>query len=439
MSNTTAVPPSVTQMPGSTAAARGMEHAPGNPAFRISSVDFYRGLIMVIMLLDHTRERVHLRGMLENPTDPATTTTLLFLTRWITHLCAPGFVFLAGTSAGLLGLRGYTTAQLSRHLVTRGLVLIAIELLVLRPLLFLNLDFASHLAFLETIWAIGLSMIALATLIQLGKRATLVVGLVIVFGHNLLDKITVPQWLPGQPLPTLTAKLWQIVHQGGFFPIDMQRDGAIPGPIVFAGYPVLAWIGVIAVGYCFASVFTWSAERRVRTLKVAGVLMIVAFVALRTINVYGNPQPWVEGKTALQTAFSFMNVQKYPPSLDFLLATLAPCLLILAFADQRPLASTAARWFMTFGRVPMFFFLIQWPFVHLMGFLTAITLGQPLTGFRANLVDYVFGNPPPATWGGPMWWVYVVWIGGALLLYFPCRWYARLRARRRDLTVLRYL
>ncbi|MBC8089467.1 MAG: DUF1624 domain-containing protein [Phycisphaerae bacterium] len=406
-------------------------------ATRLGSVDLYRGLIMVIMLLDHTRERVHFAGMSENPTDPATTTTMLFVTRWITHLCAPGFVFLAGTSAGLLGLRGYTSPQLSRYLLTRGLVLIALEFFVVRPLVFLNVDLRM-LAFLEAIWAIGLSMIALSALIFLGQRAVLVVGLIIVFGHNALDTFGVPQWLPGRALPSLFTKLYQVVHHAGFFPVDMQQTGQLPGPIVFVGYPVLPWIGVIALGYCFAHVYTWNAERRIRVLTVVGVSMIALFVALRVLNVYGNPQKWVEGATAVQTAFSFMNLQKYPPSLDFLLATLAPCMLVLALVDRKPLTSTIAQWFMTFGRVPLFFFLIQWPYVHVAGFLTALTLGQPLTGFTANLVDYAFG-PTPAPWGGPLWLVYIAWMSGALLLYFPCRWYASLRARRRDIALLRYI
>lgn len=302
----------------------------------------------------------------------------------------------------------------------------------------MDVEYLRMAAFLETIWAIGWSMIALSLLIRLPERALLVVGMLIVFGHNALDSFSVPQWLPGKPIPSFAQNVWMMLHQSGFFPIDLGREGPLPGPIVFASYPILAWIGVMTLGYCFARVFTWSSEERVAHLRKVSFGMLTLFFALRFVNVYGDPVRWKSGATFAQTVYSFFNVQKYPPSLDFILATLGPCLLVLALIDRWPLNSTVAKWFMTFGRAPMFFFLVQWPYVHLAGIVVALSLGQPLTAFTANLVDFVFG-PQPASTGGPLWMVYVAWILGALVLYFPVRWYAALKARRRDIALLRFI
>ena len=404
---------------------------------RIDSIDLYRGLIMVIMLLDHTRERVHFAGMIEQATNPATSNWALYLTRWATHLCAPAFVLLAGTSAGLMKQRGLSTSAISRYLLTRGLALILLEIFVVRPLVFFNVN-PLLFAFLETIWAIGFSMIVLSLLVYLPQRAVLAVGLLIVFGHNALDNIRLPGFAGPTAPVTLMAKIWIVLHQGGLFQVPLYHVEPLGSPLILVGYPVLPWIGVMALGYCLAELYSWNAERRKQTLIMIGCAMGALFFVIRGINVYGDPQPWKTFDTLSQSIFSFFNLQKYPPSLLFLLATLAPCLFTLAFVDAKPLTSTLSRWFMTFGRVPMFFFLIQWIWVHIAGALTNLAFGLPLAGQFASLTDYMFGPQPPPS-GGPLWLVYPAWLVGALLLYFPCQWYGDLRARRRDLVLLRYI
>ena len=404
---------------------------------RIDSVDLYRGIIMVIMVLDHVRERVHLDGMIEQATDPATSNWALYLTRWATHLCAPAFVLLAGTSAGLMKQRGLTTSEISRYLLTRGLVLILMEIFVVRPLVFFNVN-PLLFAFLETIWAIGFSMIVLSLLVYLPQRAILAIGLLIVFGHNALDTIQL-QGFAGPTAPvTLTAKLWIVLHQGGLFQLPLYQVAPFGSPLILVGYPVLPWIGVMALGYCLAELYAWNAERRKKTLLTIGYAMIVMFFIIRGINIYGDVTPWKSFGTLSQTIFSFFNLQKYPPSLSFLLATLAPCALVLAYADTKPLTSELSQWFMTFGRVPMFFFLIQWLWVHFVGALVNLAYGQSISAQTISLTDFMFG-PKPGPAGGSLWLVYPAWLLGAILLYYPCRWYADLRARRRDITLLRYI
>lgn len=400
---------------------------------RLESVDLYRGLIMVIMLLDHTRDFVHRDGMYGDPLSLATTTPLLYFTRWITHLCAPGFALLAGASAGFQRQRGATIPTLSRFLWTRGLVLVLIELTLVRVLAqgSLHLNFIGNL---QVIWAIGVSMIALAALVHLPQRAILAIGLTIVLGHNLLDTITVPVWTgPAAVAPTAWAKLWMVLHQGGFFPI-----GGSSTSIVKVNYPVLPWIGVVAMGYMFANLWTLEAERRRKTLRWLAVAMVAAFVALRFGNVYGDNLPWHTQDTLLKSIGSFFNVQKYPPSLLYLLATLAPCLFALSVLDGRKLTAFPSRALLTYGRVPMFYYLLQWAWAKLSGLVVTYAAGLSLAPYFRSRADVFLGAPLPV-FGGTLLHVYVCWLLGVVVLYFPCRWYAGVKARRKDLVWLRYL
>src|SRR5262245_22751037 len=315
-------------------------------AQRLESVDLYRGLIMIIMLLDHVRDYVHRDGITVDPLNLATTTPLLYITRWITHLCAPGFVLLAGASAGFQRQRGTPIPQLSRFLWTRGLFLIFMELTVVRLVVYFDANLV-FLANLQVIWAIGVSMIALAALVYLPQRAIFAIGALIVCGHNLLDGIKVPVWSsPSLPEPTALAKLWMVVHQGGFFPLL-----GYPSPVVRLQYPFLPWIGVIAVGYVLADLWLLDIEQRRRALAGLSAAMILVFLALRIPNLYGDPLPWHPQTTFLKSVGSFMNVQKYPPSLLFLLATLAPCLWLLSRLDGRALGGRLSRALVTYGRV----------------------------------------------------------------------------------------
>jgi uncharacterized membrane protein len=410
--------------------------APARPhSQRLESVDLYRGILMVLMLIDHTRDLVHFDGIafLHNPLDVNTTTWSLYLTRWVTHLCAPGFVFLAGASAGFQRQRSTSVSALSRFLWTRGLALIFIELFVVRMVTSFNVDL-EFFGNLQVIWAIGVSMIALAALVHFSDRIILGVGLLIVCGHNLLDGIHVPVWKGSADVtPSLADKLWLLLHQGGFFPLYGSN-----GPVVRVHYPLLPWIGLIAIGYVFANLWKMKPARRRQLLGQMGVAFIVAFIALRMTHLYGDNIAWQAHDTFAKTVGAFMNVQKYPPSLLYLLATLAPCLLALAFLDGRTLSNPLARVFITYGRVPLFYYLLQWLWAFGCGLVVTSAAGLPITPYFAPRAGGFFGGPPPLL-GGTLAQVYLCWFLGVVVLYFPCRWYAGVKARRRDLVLLRYL
>ena len=401
---------------------------------RLESIDLYRGILMVLMLIDHTRDLVHSDGLagLHDPLDVNSTTWLLYLTRWITHLCAPGFVLLAGASAGFQRQRGTSVPALSKFLWTRGVALILIELVAVRMVTSFNVDLR-FFGNLQVIWAIGVSMIALAALVHLPDRVILAIGMLIVCGHNALDGITVPVWKGAAHTPTLGDKLWILLHQGGFFPLYGTN-----GPVVRIHYPVLPWIGLMAVGFVFANLWRMETGRRRRLLRQLGVALIAAFIALRLTHLYGDNIAWHAQDTFAKTIGSFMNVQKYPPSLLFLLATLAPCLFGLSFLDGRRLTGPLARALITYGRVPMFYYLLQWAWAWLCGLVVTSAAGLPLTPYFAPRAGGFFGGPPPIL-GGTLAQVYLCWLLGVIVLYFPCRWYAGVKARRRDLVVLRYL
>ena len=400
---------------------------------RVDSIDLVRGIVMVIMLLDHTRDFTHASGVLYDPSNVETTTPLVFFTRWITHLCAPTFVFLAGTSSGIQRIRGTSASDLSRFLWTRGLWLVFMELTVVRLVTWWSVS-PAMLAMLQVIWAIGISMIVLAALVRLPMRAIGYTGLAIVALHNLLDAVQLPGFQgPNGPMPTAVAKLWMLLHQGGLFPIG----DTISSPLVLAFYPVLPWIGVMLAGYGFAELYSWSAERRRSALLAIGTGLIALFFMLRFGNLYGDPQPWSMQNTTAKSIISFFNVQKYGPSLQFSAITLGISILTLGLLEGKSLTGLASRVFVIFGRVPMFFYLLQWISAHVFGLIVAAAYGRdfgyffrtPVDGFGINMTEF----------GGPLWLTYLCWIAGAVILYFPCRWYAGLKARRKDLTLLRYL
>ena len=404
------------------------ESLPGIERRRLDSIDLVRGIVMILMLLDHTRDFTHEGGIFGNPLDPATTTPLLYLTRWITHLCAPTFVLLAGLSVGLKRLRGDSVADITHILWTRGLWLVFLEFTLFRVVIWFNLDY-SFLVHLQVIWAIGFSMILLAALVRLPLRALAILGAVIVVGHNVLDAVQVPRWFPGAPgvpVPTVTAKVWMLVHQGGFFPV-----GGAGTPVLWAHYPILPWTGIMLVGYAMSEVYRWPARSRQWAFIVAAVAMISAFAALRALNVYGDPRPWIAQDTTMKTAMSFMDVMKYPPSLLFTLVTLAPALLLLAALDGRTLAKGALAPAVTFGRVPFFFYVLQWVWAHLAGIAISLFLGKSIAPYFMHVLQLFTMQPPPAI-GGPLWLTYVFWIAGVFVLYWPCRRFADVKARRRE-------
>jgi len=399
---------------------------------RIDSIDLLRGIVMVIMMLDHTRDFVHSGGLTFDPTDLTRTTVALFFTRWITHYCAPIFVFLAGTGAYLQLARGKSKRDLSKFLVSRGLWLIVLELTVVRFGVFFSLDYR-FLAFLQVIWVIGVSMIVLAALIHLPLKFVAGFGIAMIALHNLLDRFQVTGWRgPGTPVPGFGAKLWMLAHQGfSIFPIV-----GFPSPLVLVVYPLIPWIGVMAVGYAFGSLYQIDAQRRRRWLLWMGLTATSLFIFIRALDVYGDPAHWSKQKNLVFTVLSFVNTTKYPPSLQFLLMTLGPALLALWWFDSpagsAPALATRFRAaLVTFGRVPLFFYLLQWYTAHLIAVVLGLIAGQPVAWQWQSPIDK-FTSPPLTGVGFPLWVVYVSWIAGVLLLYPLCKWFAGVKARRRD-------
>jgi uncharacterized membrane protein len=368
---------------------------------RLASIDILRGIIMVVMALDHVRD--YFTDIRFDPLDPTQTTAVLYATRWITNFCAPTFILLAGVSAYLVGKRS-TPAQLSKFLVTRGLWLIALEWTVITLAWTFNFKWELGLI-MQVIWVIGVSMIVLAALIHLPLRVVGAIGLAICVFHNLLDGVPKPE-------SALWGTVWSILHvQGGT-------------AIGYAHYPLIPWIGVMAAGYALGSVFDMDAARRRRILLGIGASAVMVFVALRLINTYGDPQPWVPQATFGQTVMAFLNVEKYPPSLLYLLATLGPALMLLAALES------ARGWFAgvleTFGRVPLFFYVLHIALAHLAAGLVAMYMGYG----NAVLNNFFFNFP--ASWGVSLPGVYLAWLFVVVTLYPACRWFAAVKRRRSD-------
>jgi len=375
---------------------------------RLDAVDLARGIIMIIMALDHTRDFFDIPGA--NPTNIATTTGALFFTRWITHFCAPAFFLLTGTGA-YLSLRKQTPAQLSRFLLTRGLWLVFLETVVVRCLAYqFNFDFKVTL--LLVLWALGWSMIALSVLVRFPLAVPTMFGLVLIVLHNAFD---------GGPL---TNPLLVILHQPGFVLNT-------PEHVLFVSYPLIPWLGVTAVGYALGRVYDWDRERRRAFLLQVGLGVVALFVVLRGVNLYGDPARWAVQKTTLLTVVSFLNVTKYPSSLLFLLMTFGPSLLLL-----RALDDTKARLLrpaLTFGRVPLFYFILHFLLLHLLAVVVCLLhYGTAHWMFESpDLGNYPF--TPPPNWGLTLPWVYAIWIVVVLLAFPFCRWFAALKQRRRDM------
>jgi len=416
--------------------ALGVEQKPAGPnPNRIDSIDLLRGIVMVIMMLDHTRDFVHSGVLLFDPLDLSKTTTTLFLTRWITHFCAPVFVFLAGTGAYLQLARGKSKRELSRFLISRGLWLIVLEFTVVRLAAFFNVN-PAFLLFIQVIFVIGFSMIVLAALIHLPLKITAGFGLAMIALHNLLDRFPVKPWQgPQSPVPTWGAKLWMLLHQPGLFPIGPR----FPSPLVFVLYPLIPWIGVMAVGYAFGSLYTKDVRLRKRWLLIIGGSATWLFIFIRAIDKYGEPFVWTRQKNFVFTILSFINTTKYPPSLDYLLMTLGPAIVALAFFESggnvvgtvsRSAGSALRNFFVTFGRVPLFFYILQWFTAHTISIVLHAAFVKPVRWLFQTPVEW-FTNPPRGN-GFSIVVVYLCWIGGVLLLYPLCRWFAGVKARRKD-------
>ena len=393
---------------------------PRKTLYRIESIDLLRGLIMIIMALDHVRDYFHAAAFTDDPLNLTTTTPVLYFTRWITHFCAPLFMFLSGTSAFLVGTRKGKKA-LSRFLFIRGLWLIFLELTVINFAWFFNIHFT--VVFTGVIWALGVSMIALAGLVYLPVVAILIISLLMVFCHNLLDSISVD----GSFLSKYT---WALLHQQNLFQVN--------GYSLFAAYPIIPWIGVMALGYCLGTVYVKevNAKRRKRILLVFGSSAILLFVLLRYINVYGDSSPWSSQKTGLLTFFSFMKVSKYPPSLLYLLITIGPGLLFLAISEKW--RSWLSEKIKVIGRVPMFYYLVHLYLIHIAAMIATNFCGHKWPDM-VSLSTWVSFEPKLQGYGFSLGTVYIVWTLLIVVLYFLCKWYDSYKSAHKEKWWLSYL
>ena len=375
---------------------------------RLESVDLLRGIIMILMALDHVRDVFG--NLATNPTDISTTTVPLFLTRWITHICAPVFFLLTGTGA-YLAHRRMSRGELARFLLTRGLWLILLEVTLARFLWQFNVDY--RLIMLTVLWALGWAMIFLAVLVHLPTWAVASIGVMMIAGHNLLD---------GVQASTLGAfePAWHLLHAPGFV-LNGDR-------VIFVAYVLIPWVGVTAVGFGLGPVFGWDIARRRRFLGRAGIGMVAAFLVLRGFNVYGDPSRWGAQSSGIFTLLSFINTSKYPPSLLFILMTLGPTLLLLRAFD-----GGAPRWLrpaLIIGRVPLFYYLLHILLIHLLAVVVCfIRYGNAHWMFESPTLDR-FPITQPPEWPARLPVIYLIWIGVVVSLYPLCHWFAEVKRRR---------
>lgn len=385
---------------------------------RLASIDIIRGAVMVLMAIDHARVY---SGLPSGGPTPG-----LFFTRWVTHFCAPAFVFLAGTSAFFYGRKH---RDLPRFLFTRGAWLVLIELTLIRVAWTFNLDFA-HYLMAGVIWAIGCCMILMAALARLPVPAVGTIGLLIVAGHNVADPVffRLVSALPESGL----AWLWKILYFGFFGgPIALGSGG----PRLVVLYSIVPWIGVMAAGYAFGAIMASDPQRRRRLCFRIGLSATALFLVLRGFNLYGDPMPWggaADGsgdRPAMPALFAFLNTNKYPASFSFLLMTLGPTVALLPALEAA--RGTIARWLALFGRVPFFFYFLHIPLIHALALVVSrVRLGEVSPWLFAN---HPMGNPPaPDGYVWSLGLLYAVWAAAIVPLYFACRWFADLKAGRKD-------
>jgi uncharacterized membrane protein len=384
-------------------------------AYRMSALDMLRGLVIVAMALDHVRD-YFMTAAVQDPTSDPAASPLLFATRWITHFCAPTFVFLAGTSAGLMASRKSPT-ELASFLLTRGLWLLVLEVLVISTAASFSpagVDGFGGRTYvnLQVFSVIGASMVVLAGVQFLGRRACLAIGAAILLGHNLLDAV----W-PAAMNSASTAPVWAALHSRQFYDV---------GPFaVFFNYPLLPWIGVMLLGYGTAGLFELPAKQRDQRLLRIGLSLVIAFILIRALNVYGDPRSWqLDSSSIAASVMSFLATTKYPPSLLFVLMTLGPAAIACAFAER--LRGPIKDALVTLGRAPLAFYVAHLYLIHAAAILLGIAQGFSAEQF---LTLYRFF---PKGYGVGLWGVYLIWIAVVAVLYPLCRWVAAVKARRQD-------
>jgi uncharacterized membrane protein len=374
---------------------------------RLESIDVVRGVIMIIMALDHTRDFFGIPG--QNPTNLASATAALFLTRWITFVCAPVFFLLTGTGA-YLSLRRRSAGELSRFLLTRGLWLIVLELSLVRCFAYqFNVDY--RVTMLLVLWALGWAMITLSMLVRLPAFVVTALGVLLIAGHNVFDSVNV------------ASPVWSILHSPGFVLNTPER-------VVFVAYPLIPWIGVTAAGYGLGHVYGWDTDRRRAFLLRLGLALSLAFVVIRGFNAYGDAARWAGQRTSLFTVLSFLNTTKYPPSLLFLLMTLGPAMVLLWSVDRG--TPRVLRPALVIGKVPLFYYVLHFALIHLLAVVTCYArYGSAHWMFESpDLAHYPF-SPPPG-WGFSLPIVYVAWVFVVVAMYPLCRWFAAVKQRRSE-------
>ncbi|RYY21562.1 MAG: DUF1624 domain-containing protein [Chitinophagaceae bacterium] len=376
-------------------------------AHRLSSIDALRGLVMIIMALDHSREMFHNAAFTGDPVDMSTTTPALFFTRWITHFCAPVFVFLSGTSIYLQSLRK-TKKELSVFLLKRGLWLIVVDLVIMSFGITFDVHFG--LIILQVIWAMGISMIILAGAIWLPFAVPATIGLLIVFGHNALDFFE-------KNASSAPSVFYHLVHRPAMLPIS---EGHFLG--IF--YPFVPWTGVLLTGYAFGKSYTSAAgaEPNAKITRYIGFGAIFLFIILRYTNVYGDPLPWSGQKTPVYTFLSFLNTQKYPPSLLYLCMTLGPALVLLSFLNSLPRKLTVVM--TVYGKVPFFYYILHFYILHLITAIMFLGRGHSFREGIEGSPSFPFHFIVPGE-GLSLLASYGLWILVVACLYPLCRWFGR--------------
>ena len=373
---------------------------------------------MVIMALDHVRMYFGYGTWYAEPTNLSTTTPLLFFTRWVTHFCAPVFVFLAGTSAFLYGRKMSNVKQIAWYLFTRGLWLVVVEIMIVT--FGWTFDITFSFIILQVIWAIGISMIVLSAFIFLPMQIIFAIGIILVFGHNLLD----PIHLQRESFPDI---LWYVLHQ--------PQRVILNHRMITIVYPVLPWIGLMSLGSVFGNLFQreFPTEQRTRWLLAGGFGAIILFLVLRSFNLYGEPIDWQKHDSNIYTLMSFLNTTKYPPSLQFLLMTMGPALLFLAWSER----IRGENPFMVFGRVPFFFYIIHIYFIHALAVLSLIYAGWNWKEYILSEQRMVSGRL--SHFGFGLGAVYMIWLVVVALLYPLCIWYQKVRGNHPTRWWLKYL
>jgi len=385
---------------------------------RIHSIDFTRGLVMVIMALDHVRDLMHIDSLTNDPTNLSTTTPGLFFTRLITHLCAPTFVFLSGTSAYISFRKTKDIAASKKFLLTRGIWLMVLEFTIVNFGLYFDIHF--RMLIMEVICAIGFGFIVLSFLLKFPARNIGIAGLVIIFGHNLLQGIS----FPASPGPNFFASV--------LFSLNMFQIS--PDFSFLVGYPLIPWLGILLAGFGCGQLFELSPQKRKKIFLQIGGAALLLFCLIRFTNIYGNPTKWAVQKTGLFTFLSFINITKYPPSLLFVLFTLGFMFLFLSFAEG--ISNRFTNFFVVYGNVPLFYFIIHIYLIHILMFIMVFMQGFGIKDLQFGALK--FGRPQTGS-GVELPAIYLIWIGVVISLYPLCKWYGNYKAAHKENKLLRYL